>query len=589
MTKSTSLRHVVLPTALALGVPSTVLAQDSALWTNDAFVHDAQRELVNDGAAYFAMREEAISLVRAENWAEAKPLLESLTSQYADDGNTWYLLGLTCLQTGDWTDAISAMEKALSLGASIHAIPTGSPPSNDIMVRIAEAYAAMGDSENALVWADKALAARYDDRPFLGGRPHLANALTEEQYQRLLGTYLPANISRDEGWRSDLRTLVSEIARLHVAPSKLPMSSEEIAQRVAEIDAEIPSLSDQQVVFRFMELVGALGSGHNLILPTGAAHGSFTRLPLEFYWFVDGLYVVGANEEHKRWVGYRVEQIGNVSATEALERTQAVNARDNNMQKLWLAPYYVSLPELLVSLGIANSGPGVDLSLSHEGEKYQLSLSGTDWNFTGFPRLPSLDREAQPLYLSHRDRLYWSETLPEHDAIFVQFNWVQEYEQQNLASFSRSLIESIESTGANNLILDLRHNQGGNGAILPPLFRVLSYFEGARPKGRIFVIAGRGTFSAAHNLLTDIDLHTNAIIVGEPSGSRPNAISEAGWFQLPYSGLRGLISSQFHQRSEAEDHRIWIAPDVPVVMTSAEYFAGTDPAMEAIERIIAAD
>lgn len=589
MIKTTAFRHLVLSTAFALGIPSTVLAQDSALWTNDATVRDAQGEQISDPAAYFAMREEAISLVRAEDWAEAKPLLENLTSQYADDGNTWYLLGLARLQTEEWADAISALEKALSLGVSIHAIPTGSPPSNDIMIRIAEAYAAMGDSEDALAWANRALAARFDDRPFLGGRPHLADALTDEQYRRLLGTYLPADISRDEGWRTDLRTLASEIARLHVAPSKLPMAGEELQQILAEIDAEIPSLSDQQIVFRFMELVGALGSGHNLILPTGAAHGSFTRLPLEFYWFADGLYIVGAHEEHKRWVGYRVDQIGGVSAAEALERTAAVNARDNNMQKLWLAPYYVSLPEVLVSLEIADSASSIDLSLSRQGEEHKLSLSGTEWNFTGFPRLPALEQDTQPLYLSQHDRLYWSQTLPEQNAIFVQFNWVQEYEEQNLASFSRSLIESIEDTGSQNLILDLRHNQGGNGAILPPLFRVLSYFEGARPEGRVFVLAGRGTFSAAHNLLTDINLHTNAIIVGEPSGSRPNAISEAGWFQLPYSGLRGLISSQFHQRSEAEDHRIWIAPDVPVSMTSAEYFAGSDPAMEAIERIIAAD
>ena len=197
MTNNSALRHIVLSTALTLGVPSTVFAQDSALWTNEANAYDAQASQVSDPAAYFAMREEAISLVRAENWAEAKPLLESLTSQYADDGNTWYLLGLTRLQTEDWADAISALEKALLLGVSIHAIPTGSPPSNDIMIRIAEAHAAMGDSENALVWANKALAARYDDRPFLGGRPHLADALTDEQYQRLLGTYLPAGIDID--------------------------------------------------------------------------------------------------------------------------------------------------------------------------------------------------------------------------------------------------------------------------------------------------------------------------------------------------------------------------------------------------------
>jgi len=42
---------------------------------------------------------------------------------------------------------------------------------------------------------------------------------------------------------------------------------------------------------------------------------------------------------------------------------------------------------------------------------------------------------------------------------------------------------------------------------------------------------GRETFSAAQNLLTDITKYTNAILVGEPNGSKPNHVGEAGWFK----------------------------------------------------------
>ena len=99
---------------------------------------------------------------------------------------------------------------------------------------------------------------------------------------------------------------------------------------------------------------------------------------------------------------------------------------------------------------------------------------------------------------------------------------------------------------------------------------------------------GRETFSAAQNLLTDITKYTNAILVGEPSGSKPNHIGEAGWFKLPYSGLMGLISTQFHQTSKAEDHRKWIAPHIPVGLSSTEYFAGYDKAMTTIMEVLKA-
>ena len=157
---------------------------------------------------------------------------------------------------------------------------------------------------------------------------------------------------------------------------------------------------------------------------------------------------------------------------------------------------------------------------------------------------------------------------------------------QSFEDFNKELRERIPQLKAENIILDLRHNAGGNGSTYPPLLKTLVQFEALNPKGKIFIVIGRNTFSAAHNLLIDIQKLTTSILVGEPSGSRPNAVGEAGWFKLPYSGTWGLISTQFHQASKAEDHRVWVAPHVPVSLSSKQYFSGEDPAMIAIQDII---
>ena len=41
------------------------------------------------------------------------------------------------------------------------------------------------------------------------------------------------------------------------------MNSQQFAEKVAEIDKSIPDLTDQQIVFQFMELIALLGNGHN--------------------------------------------------------------------------------------------------------------------------------------------------------------------------------------------------------------------------------------------------------------------------------------------------------------------------------------
>ena len=171
-------------------------------------------------------------------------------------------------------------------------------------------------------------------------------------------------------------------------------------------------------------------------------------------------------------------------------------------------------------------------------------------------------------------------------SIYVQYNYVRDNPENSFTDFNVNLRKKITSTSVENLILDLRHNAGGDGSTYPPILKTLVQFESLNPQSKIFVIIGRNTFSAAHNLLLDINRLTNAILVGEPIGSRPNAISEAGWFKLPYSGTWGIISSQFQQPSKAEDHRIWVSPHVPVSLSSEAYFSGKDPALNTIFKII---
>ncbi len=58
---------------------------------------------------------------------------------------------------------------------------------------------------------------------------------------------------------------------------------------------------------------------------------------------------------------------------------------------------------------------------------------------------------------------------------------------------------------------------------------------------------------------------------------------------LPYSGLRGIVASQYHQSSTAEDDRKWNAPHIPVGLSSTDYFNGNDKALNSIMEVIKSD
>ena len=72
-----------------------------------------------------------------------------------------------------------------------------------------------------------------------------------------------------------------------------------------------------------------------------------------------------------------------------------------------------------------------------------------------------------------------------------------------------------------------------------------------------------------------------------PSSSRPNFSGEETNVVLPFSRVRGSISTLYWQDSDPDDLRHWIAPHVPVALSSADYFENHDPAMAAVLQIIA--
>jgi len=542
---------------------------------------------IEDPVEYFNKRTEALNLAKSEKWQELIPIAEKLTQQYQLDGDLFYILGLSYYETEQYQSSIEALKQTLNCGGTIlNDIPTGSAPSNDIMIKIAKGYALIGDKSNALLWLEKGFSARYDEKPFLRNDPVFKDFGEDENFLQLFGYKNQVRLTRKEAWISDLEYLEKRINELHYNPYHL-ISKATFDKSISKLKSNIEALSEQEIVVELMKIFGGLGNGHNLIIPTTLKSVSIKRLPVQFYQFDDGIFVVDAEEDFKQWIGYELKSIGSILAEEALQITNAVNARDNDMQTQWLGPYYMGLPDVLAGLGIIDNKNRVQLILKDtKGRSQKVIMTPITWNFNGFPKMPQLKNEAQPIYLSKMNDPYWYKLMKEENSIYIQLNSVTNKENQTLSDFNVELRKQIAKNETQNLILDLRHNHGGDGSLLPPMLKTLNRFEVMNPKGKIFVIMGRETFSAGHNLLTKITQYTSPILVGEPSGSKPNHIGESGWFQLPYSGLMGLISTQFHQDSKAEDNRKWISPHIPVTLSSTDYFNGNDKALGIIKNLI---
>jgi hypothetical protein len=186
-----------------------------------------------------------------------------------------------------------------------------------------------------------------------------------------------------------------------------------------------------------------------------------------------------------------------------------------------------------------------------------------------------------PRYLQRVDTEHWFEPLDEARGIYFQLNQVRDAEDESISELATRLGRALRGPKIENLIIDLRHDNGGNNGLLRPLVREIVAFD-TRPDSRVWVITGRNTFSAAQNFVSRLERWTDAVFVGEPSSSSSNFVGEETEIVLLWSRIRGSISSRYWQDSDPDDQRPWITPWMPVPPRAADYFAGRDAALEAI-------
>jgi len=387
------------------------------------------------------------------------------------------------------------------------------------------------------------------------------------------------------------------VVSIHPQPW-MRISQAAFEKAASDLKAEIPHLDDGQAAVRLMQLVARLGDGHTTLFPFG--HDAFTEwYPLRIDRFADGFYVTAAATAWKGLLAARILRMGACSAQEAYENVGSVAAVDSRLAWPRSVTPLLTSACILEALGIIDSDT---LSLDIEtpgGEHRRISVLPVPWRFTlawnarGAYQAPGGEAfvnvydllETLPLHLRRvRDEAYWFEHLADARALYVQFNAVTDTPTETLAQFTDRMWRFYDQHGDNidRLVLDLRYNGGGNGYLLRPFIHGFIRHDDINQRGRLFAIVGPGTFSAASNCLGQMIEHTEVIVVGEATSGPLNWCSDTQGFRLPHSGLYMSVSTLCWQTGHPSDDRGYYAPDYPVPVEAADFFAGRDRALEAI-------
>jgi hypothetical protein len=372
---------------------------------------------------------------------------------------------------------------------------------------------------------------------------------------------------RNQHWLDDLRFFAAKFAARGTGVDfKRGMSSNgqkdlaklypDFDKDLAAIEADVPKISDSEIVLRLMKLVAGANVAHNEVyLPL--SQGFFERLPLTFAWHLDGLQVTGASADYEQTQGARVLKIGAKTPQETLAELAPYIGHENDA---WLRQRSVGLLRtraVLTHLGVANADGSVPFTLEKPGgAPFALTLPTVAPKTQKILNMTEALHIPVPLYQTHPDdKYYWYEYIQDSGTLYIQYNQCENDPKLKFSDFARQVLAAADANTPKRVVIDLRKNGGGDSRVIHPL--------------------ASGVMAA-----TDLRRDLRATLVGEPTGGKPSSYGEIKLITLPNSQVKVQYTTKWfgsHQDSEPQA----LVPDISAQRLINDALAGRDPVLEA--------
>jgi hypothetical protein len=391
--------------------------------------------------------------------------------------------------------------------------------------------------------------------------------------------------TREGRWQEDLSVLVKEISSNQKDFNRL-YPKDQFEGEVAAINQAIPRLSDSEIILRLMRLVASAHVGHTRLRfpPVPIA---FHRLPLNLSWYSGDLAVVAAAREYQEALGARVLKIGSMTPTQLEAAVAPYISYENDFGLHQESPTYMLVDELLRQLKIAKPDGRVEFTLAKsDGREFSLTIAPVDWG-AATPNTMVSAADVLPippaLYRRHPYSYYWYEYLPDSQSLYIQYSLCQNDPKLPFKDFAKQLFDFADAHTIHRVIVDLRFNQGGDSRIINPLESGLKSRTALIARGHLYTLIGRATFSSGLIAALDFRDSLHAILIGEPTGEKPNHYGEVKQLTLPNSKLEVRYSTTFFQLIR-DSNPPWLAPDIVVTRSLKDFLDGRDPALDAALR-----
>jgi len=383
-------------------------------------------------------------------------------------------------------------------------------------------------------------------------------------------------------WQADLDQLANELPLLH-KNLFFNQTEEQFQDSIWSLKERLAKLDIYSIVMEIARIVAAVGDAHTAVsLPRN------NRLPLECYWFQEGIFITATVPEFENLLHHKVVKIDGMPIDSVIERLSGIVSHENRSFLMAQLPDYLICADILFGLDISRDSKSVKITVENLSSEQRDVLIPTikyeEWRPGALQETGTSDE--LPLYRRNRDEYFWSEFAVEKRLLYINYNHCKDMPTRTVREFSRQLIKDIKSNAdIQSMVIDLRNNSGGNSELFKGFLKWLSTFGRLNRQGRLFVIVGRDTFSSALLNTFYLRFNTHAVFLGEPTGGKPNHYGEVKYLSLNSSGLYIRYSTKYYEFGD-DDSLPSFMPDVAFAVNFADYSQNIDPCIDWIYREI---
>jgi hypothetical protein len=371
-----------------------------------------------------------------------------------------------------------------------------------------------------------------------------------------------------EQWRQDLAFLAGELPKRH--PDAFHFTDRlTFDKAVRELDHKLDGLNADEIYVGMDRIVNLIGDGHTYIrVPADDAN-----LPIDIERFGDDYCLVAVADGNQKALGARVLKVENLPIDQArslmLQLTPGDETRE--LQNLRAIDFLTG--------GIFLHG----MRITPQRDEVRYTIVGDDGHeFTIDVHSVAPNQKLNwiyayrepPLFRQKPEQSFWYVYLPDSSTLYCSFRGYKD-----LSKESRGLLDLIKQQHPNKLVIDMRLNGGGDYTEgLKYLVHPIRDLANINRKGHLFVLIGTGTFSAAMSNSAHFRYQTNAILVGQQIGEKPNSWQEPREMNLPNSHWTVRYSTKFYKFVETGENLI--RPDQEIIPAWDDYRQGRDPVLD---------